>query len=62
MSEIYEYMIHDFLMKSGGSASKEEIYRAFGGSTEAKRMIDEKLRMMERFGIVIIEKEEVRLK
>ena len=62
MSEIYEYMIHDFLRKSGGSASKEEIYRAFGGSIEAKRMIDEKLGMMERFGIVIIEKEEVRLK
>jgi len=62
MSEIYEYKIHDFLRKSGGSASKEEIYKAFGGSIEAKRMIDEKLRMMERFGLITIEKDEVRLK
>ena len=62
MSEIYEYMIHDFLRKSGGSASKEEIYRAFGGSIEVKRMIDEKLRMMERFGLIIIKRGEVRLK
>ncbi|HDM89381.1 hypothetical protein DRO64_03150 [Candidatus Bathyarchaeota archaeon] len=62
MSEIYEYKIHDFLRKSGGSASKEEIYKAFGGSVEAKRMIDEKLRMMERFGLITIEKDEVKLK
>ena len=61
MSEIFEYKIHDFLRRSGGS-SKEEIYKAFGEDIEAKRIIDEKLRMMERFGLIIIEKEEVRLK
>jgi len=54
MSEIFEYKIHDFLRRSGGSASKEEIYKAFGEDIEAKRIIDEKLRMMERFGLIII--------
>jgi len=59
---IYEHVIHRFLRESGGSASKKEIYIALGDDSESRRMIDEKLRMMERFGLVIIDGEEVNIK
>jgi len=63
MSVVYEYMILDFLRERGGSASKKEIYRALGDDTAASRnMIDDRLRMMERFGLVIIDGEEVKVK
>jgi DNA-binding HxlR family transcriptional regulator len=63
MAVVYEYVIHRFLRDRGGSASKKEIYRALGDDTAAsRRMIDERLRMMERFGLVIIDGEEVKVK
>ncbi len=62
MAEIYEYSIHSFLRERGGSASKDEIYRALGDNAESRRRIDDMLRMMERFGIILIDGEEVKIK
>ena len=62
MAVIYEHVIHRFLREHGGSASKKEIYKALGDDVESRRMIDEKLRMMERFGLVTINGEEVKVK
>ena len=62
MAAIYEHTIHRFLRERGGSASKKEIYRALGDNVESRQMIDEKLRMMERFGLVDIDGEEVNIK
>jgi len=59
---IYEHMIHRFLRERGGSASKKEIYKALGDDDASRRMIDDKLRMMERFGLVIIDGEGVKVK
>jgi len=55
-------MIHRFLKDRGGTASRDEIYKALGDDEGRRRNIDEKLRMMERFGFVIIDGEEVKLK
>ena len=60
--EIYEHAIHKFLRERGGSASKNEIYKALGDDAESRRMIDEKLRMMERFGLIVIDGEKVNVK
>ena len=62
MSVIYEHMIHRFLKEHGGSVSKKEIYKALGDDVASRAMIDEKLRMMERFGFVLIDGEEVKIK
>ena len=62
MAVVYEYAIHRFLRERGGLASKEEIYKALGDDDASRRMIDDKLRMMERFGLVIIDGEEVKVK
>jgi len=62
MAEIYEHVIHSFIRERGGSASKNEIYTALGSDTESKRRIDEKLRMMERFGLIVIDGEKVKIK
>jgi len=62
MAVIFEHMIHRFLKERGGSASKKEIYKALGDDEASRRMIDDKLRMMERFGLVIIDEEEVKVK
>ena len=58
---IHEHVIHRFLRERGGSASKKEIYGAFGDDAESRRTIDDKLRMMERFGLIIIDGEEVKI-
>ena len=62
MAVIYEHVIHRFLKERGRSASKKEIYKALGDDAVSRRMINEKLRMMERFGLVIIDGEEVKIK
>jgi len=59
---VQEYVIHRFIKGQGGNASKETIYRALGEDAESRRSIDEKLKMMERFGLIIIDGEEVKLK
>ena len=63
MALVYEYVILQFLRAHDGSASKKEIYKALGDDTAASRsMIDDRLRMMERFGLVMIDGEEVKIK
>jgi len=62
MAEIYEHTIYSFLRERGGSALKNEIYRALGGDAESRRRIDERLRMMERFGLIVIDGEKVKIK
>ena len=62
MSVIYEHEIHRFLRENGGSSSRKEIYKALGDNAASRRMIDDKLRMMERFGLVVIHEEEVKIK
>ena len=59
---VFEHTIHRFLREQGGSASKKNIYKALGDDSESRRRIDEKLSMMERFGLVVIDGEEVRVK
>jgi len=61
MVEIYEHTIYGFLRECGGSASRDEIYRALGDDVESRR-IDERLRMMERLGLAVIDGEEVKIK
>jgi len=61
MAEIYEYAIHRFLKERGGSASKKEIYEALGVDEKSKERIDERLAMMERFGLVVIDGDKVRI-
>ena len=55
MSEVQDYMIHQFLMKNNGKAKRQEIIRALGENEETKRIIEEKIMTMERFGIVTID-------
>ena len=59
---VQEYKIHRFIKGQGGNASKKAIYTALGDSAESRRSIDEKLSMMERFGLIIIDGEEVKVK
>ena len=62
MVEIYEHTIHSFLGGRGGAASGDEIYKALGDDAESRRRIDERHRMMERIGLVVIDGEEVKIK
>ena len=59
---VQEYVIHRFTKGQGGKASKETIYGALGDDSQSRRNIDEKLSMMERFGLIIIDGKEVKLK
>ena len=59
---VFERVIHSFLREHGESASRKEIYGALGDDEESRRMIDEKLRMMERFGLVVVDGGEVKAK
>ncbi len=51
MSEVQDYMIHQFLMKNNGRARRQEIVDALGKNEEAKQIVREKISMMVRFGI-----------
>ena len=59
---VQEYVIHRFIKGQGGKTSKKAIYTALGDNAESRRIIDEKLSMMERFGLIIIDEEEVEVK
>jgi len=48
-------MIHQFFMKNDGKAKRQEIIRAFGENEETKRIVEEKITMMARFGLVTID-------
>ena len=62
MSEIQDYMIHQFLTKNNGKAKRREIIRALGTNEETKRIIEERIMMMARFGIVSIDEDTVTIK
>jgi hypothetical protein len=59
---IHENDIWKFIKERGGRATMQEIFEAFGDDEESKNAINEKLTMMARFGIVVIEGNEVRVK
>ena len=59
---VQDYMIHRFIREQGGKATKREILEALGSDEDSRRRIEEKLTMMERFGLVIIEGKEVIIK
>lgn len=58
---VQDYIIHRFIRERGGGATKQEILEALGSDEESKRLIEEKLTMMERFGILTIDGEIVSL-
>ena len=55
MLEVQDYMIHQFFMKNKGKAKRQAIIRALGKNEETKRIVEEKITMMARFGIVTFE-------
>ena len=59
---VQDYIIHRFIRESGGKATKREILEALGCDEESRRTIEAKLMMMERFGIVTIEGDIIRIK
>ena len=59
---VQDFTIHRFLRERGGKASKREILEALGSDEESRRSIGEKLTMMERFDIVAIEGDVIRIK
>lgn len=61
MAGIQDYMILRFVREKGGRITKEEIFEALADNEEERKTIDEKLRRMVRYGIVMSEGDEVRL-
>lgn len=59
---IQDYKIHRFIREKGGKVRKKEILEAFGSNKESKRLIEEKLTMMARFGLITINRDEVTIK
>jgi len=55
LSGISDYMIHQFLVKNNGKATRREILDALGKDEETRRIVEEKLSMMQRFGLVTID-------
>jgi len=55
-------MIHRFIREKNGKATISEILKALGKSEEDRRVILEKIRMMERFGMLTVEGEVVSIK
>ncbi len=62
MSAVQDYMIYQIISKNNGKATKKEILDALAKNEEAKRLVEEKLLMMERFGLISIEGDVVTLK
>jgi len=51
MSDVQDYMMHQFLIKNNGRAKRQEIIDALRQSEEAKQIVKEK-KLIVRFGIV----------
>lgn len=62
LPKIQDYMIHQFLRKNNGKATKKEIFEALGKDDETKRIVNEKIGMMERFGLVDVKGDLVTIK
>ena len=62
---ISDYTIYKIIENQGGKTTKKQIFEALealGGPEAEKRIIEEKLRTMERFGIITIDGDEVTIK
>ena len=62
MVEIDEILFTDFSGSVAIQLREMIFYMALGDDMESRRGIDERLRMMERFGLVVIDREEVKTK
>ena len=62
MSSIQDYVIHRFIKERNGKATIDEIIKALSKSDEDKRLIAEKIRMMEHFGILTVKGKTVAIK
>ena len=62
MSTIQDYTIHQFLTKNNGKATIHEIIQALGDDEETKRIIEEKISTMARFGLITIEGDTITIK
>jgi hypothetical protein len=62
MAEIRDRDIYRFIKEGGGRATRRQIFEALGDDEESRKTIEEKLMMMARMGIVIIEGDEVRIR
>ena len=61
VAAIQDYMIFNVVRDRGGRATKTEIVEALGGGDEVRRVVEEKLRMMARFGLVVVEGDAVKI-
>jgi hypothetical protein len=61
IGEIQDYMIYRVIKDRGGNATKKQIFEVLGTDDEAKRVIEEKLRKMTSFGIVVVEGDNVKI-
>lgn len=55
---VQDYMIHKFIKQRGGKATKQEIFEALGSDQESQRIIEERLLIMQRMGVVVIDEDE----
>ena len=62
MSKVQDYTIHQFLMKNNGKATRQEIIHALGENEETKRIVEEKISTMARFGVITVEGDLVTIK
>ena len=62
MSSIQDFVIYRFIKERNGKAGIREIIKALGKNDEDKRLIIEKIRTMERFGMLTIEGDTVTIK
>jgi len=62
LAEIRDRDIYSFIKEGGGRATRRRIFEALGDDEESRKTIEEKLMMMARMGIVIIEGDEVRIR
>jgi len=62
LAGIQDYMIYEIITQNEGKATKQEIFDKLGKDRETKRVVEEKLAMMERFGLITIDGNLVTLK
>ncbi len=55
-------MIYRIITENNGKATKKEILEKLGKNKETKRIVEEKLSMMERFGLISVDGDLVTLK
>jgi hypothetical protein len=61
MAAIQDFMIYNVVRDRGGTATKAQIVEALGGGDEVGKVVEEKLRMMARFGLVVVEGNTVKM-